>query len=72
MQNEPFMAPPRPMINWRRVFLRWLISSLAIFAAVWLVPGISFSGPGWQIGVVALVFGLLNVLLRPLLYCSGW
>ena len=64
MQNEPFAAPPRPTINWQRVFLRWLISSLAIFAAV----GISFSGPGWQIGIVALVFGFLNVLLRPLLY----
>ncbi|MGB9738089.1 MAG: phage holin family protein [Chloroflexus aggregans] len=51
-----------------RLFLRWLIYSLAIFAAVWIVPGIEFSGPGWQIGVVALLFGLLNALLRPLLY----
>ncbi|MEI7770705.1 MAG: phage holin family protein [Chloroflexales bacterium] len=50
------------------MLLRWLISSLAIFAATWLVPGIAFSGPGWQIGVVALVFGLLNALLRPLIY----
>jgi putative membrane protein len=68
MQNEPFTVPPRPTINWQRVLLRWLISSLAIFAAVLVVPGISFSGPGWQIGIVALMFGLLNVLLRPLLY----
>ena len=54
-------------IDWRRIVLRWLISSLAIFAAVELVPGIDFAGPGWQIGVVAAVFGLLNVLVRPLL-----
>jgi len=45
-----------------------LISSLGIFAATWLVPGIEFSGPGWHIGIVALVFGLLNALLRPLFY----
>jgi putative membrane protein len=60
------IQPPRP--EWQRLLLRWLTSSLGIFAAVWLVPGIEFSGPGWHIGVVALVFGLLNALLRPLLY----
>ncbi|HMQ32039.1 MAG TPA: phage holin family protein [Chloroflexaceae bacterium] len=60
------MQPPRP--EWQRLLLRWLISSLGIFAAIWIVPGISFSGPGWHIGVVALVFGLLNALLRPLIY----
>lgn len=54
--------------EWQRLLLRWLISSLAIFVAVWLVPGIEFSGPGWHIGVVAVVFGLLNALLRPLIY----
>lgn len=51
----------------RRLVLRWLISTLAIFAAVWIVPGIEFVGPGWQLGIVALVFGLLNALIRPLL-----
>ena len=66
MQDLPPPQPVRP--NWQRLLLRWLISSLAIFAAVWLVPGITFSGPGWQIGIVALIFGLLNVLLRPLVY----
>lgn len=67
MENQtPVARAPRS--PWQRLLLRWLISSLAIFAAVWLVPGIEFSGPGWQIGVVALVFGLLNALLRPLLY----
>lgn len=63
--QTPFPPPPRP--DWQRLLLRWLISSLGIFAAVWLVPGIQFSGPGWHIGIVALVFGLLNALLRPLI-----
>lgn len=66
MNNQPTYAVQG--FTWRRLLLRWLISSLAIFAAVWLVPGIAFSGPGWQIGVVALIFGLLNALLRPLIY----
>lgn len=67
MQESPFaQQAPRP--EWQRLLLRWLISSLGIFAAVWLVPGINFSGPGWHIGVVAAVFGLLNTLLRPLIY----
>ncbi|ABY33679.1 MAG TPA: phage holin family protein [Chloroflexus aurantiacus] len=64
--SPPSSQPSR--IDYSRLFLRWLIYSLAIFAAVWIVPGIEFSGPGWQIGIVALLFGLLNALLRPLLY----
>ncbi len=67
MQNQPVLPAQQPP-SLRLLLLRWLISSLAIFAATWLVPGIAFSGPGWQIGVVALVFGLLNALLRPLIY----
>jgi putative membrane protein len=66
MENRP-TTRREPVFDARRLVLRWLISSLAIFVAVWLVPGIEFSGPGWQIGIVALVFGFLNALLRPLL-----
>jgi putative membrane protein len=67
MQNQPQPGPaPRP--PWLQLIIRWAISSLAIFAAIFVVPGIEFSGPGWHIGVVALVFGLLNALLRPLIY----
>lgn len=66
MQNQ--QRATRIWGSWRSLLLRWLISSLAIFVAIWIVPGISFSGPGWQIGIVALIFGLLNALLRPLVY----
>ena len=62
----PAQSPP----FWRRLWsllLRWLINTLAIFAAVWLVPGVDFVGPGWQLGLVALLFGLVNVALRPIL-----
>jgi putative membrane protein len=63
----PSTPPAGARPDWQRLILRWLISSLAIFTAT-LIPGIEFSGPGWQLGVVALVFGLLNALLRPLIY----
>jgi putative membrane protein len=64
------MPEPQPADRWRQLrslSLRWLITILAIYAAVWLVPGIDFSGPGWQLGVIAAVFGLINIALRPLL-----
>jgi putative membrane protein len=64
------LPEPRPADRWRRLrslSLRWLITILAIYAAVRLVPGIAFNGPGWQLGVIAVVFGLINIALRPLL-----
>jgi putative membrane protein len=64
------ISSPTPATRWQQVrslVLRWLISTLSIFAAVILVPGIEFVGPGWELGVVALVFGLVNIALRPLL-----
>jgi putative membrane protein len=66
MEDQETQSPEHPF-DPRRLILRWLISTLAIFAAVWLVPGIQFQGPGWQLGIVAFFFGLFNALLRPLL-----
>ena len=66
-QPNPFAPPPARPLTVGRVLLRWLIASLAMFAAIVIVPGIRFEGPGWQVGIVALIFGLFNVLLRPLL-----
>jgi putative membrane protein len=50
-----------------RLLLRWVCTAIAIFAAVKLLPGLYFEGPWWQLGIVALIFGLLNALVRPLL-----
>jgi putative membrane protein len=50
-----------------RFIVRWLVTAAALWAAVALVPGIDFSGPGWQLLVVALVFGILNAVVRPVL-----
>lgn len=51
----------------RRMVLQWLITSLAIFAAFKLVSGIRFEGNGWEIGIVAMIYSVINVLIRPIL-----
>jgi putative membrane protein len=50
-----------------KLILRLLINAAALYAAIRLVPGITFEG-GWQyLLVVALIFGVINALIRPLL-----
>ncbi len=54
----------------QRLILRWAINAVALYVAVgtgWL-PGIRAESTGWlAIIALALVFGLVNALLRPLL-----
>ena len=51
-----------------RFFLRWLVNAVALYAAVAFVPGISPQSGNWLSFVwLALIFGLLNALFRPLL-----
>jgi putative membrane protein len=54
-----------------RFLLRWFINAIAIYVAISIVPGISLSTALTQrwvaIALLALIFGLLNALLRPLL-----
>jgi putative membrane protein len=50
-----------------RFVLRLLINAAALWAATQIVPGVTHSGSGGTLLLVALVFGLLNALLRPLL-----
>lgn len=51
-----------------RLLVRWLILALALFAAAFLVPGISVSGSAWlAYAAMAAVLGLVNAFIRPLL-----
>ena len=50
-----------------RFLLRLLINAAALWIATLIVPGVSHTGSGINLLAVALVFGLLNALLRPLL-----
>ena len=47
--------------------LRWLINAAALWIAIQLVDGIEHRGSWWSLLFVALVFGLLNASIRPLL-----
>lgn len=47
--------------------IRLLINAAALWVATRLVPGISFSGHWTLLMAVALVFGVLNASVRPLL-----
>ena len=49
-----------------KLVLRILINALALGAAAYLVPGIR-AGSVTSVVLIALVFGLLNALVRPLL-----
>ena len=50
------------------VLLRLLINAAALWVATRLVPGISYTGDGASLFGVALVFGVLNVLIKPILF----
>ncbi len=50
-----------------KFFIRWLINAVALYAAVWIVPGIDYLGDWIGILWLALIIGLLNSLVRPLL-----
>ena len=50
-----------------RFVLRILINALGLWAAVRLVPGIVFEGGWLALLGVALVFGVLNAVVRPVL-----
>jgi putative membrane protein len=50
------------------VLLRLLINAAALWAATRLVTGITYTGDGVSLFGVALVFGVLNVLIKPILF----
>ena len=50
-----------------RFILRFLATAAALWVAVILVPGIHFTGSWVGMLGVALVFGLVNAIIRPIL-----
>lgn len=49
--------------------VRWLVNSFALYVAERIVPGIHYEDPGNWVGllVLALIFGLVNAFIRPVL-----
>jgi putative membrane protein len=51
-----------------KFLLRLLINAVALYSAVYLVDGIRLQNNSWlAILILALIFGLVNALLRPVL-----
>jgi putative membrane protein len=50
-----------------RLLLRILVNAAALWVATEIVPGVEHTGPWTSLLLVALVFGLLNAFVRPIL-----
>jgi putative membrane protein len=50
-----------------RFLIRLIITAVALWAAVELVEGITYTGPLYKLLIVALVFGVVNAFVRPIL-----
>jgi putative membrane protein len=51
----------------QKLLLRWLINGVALYVAAELVRGIDIKGGWLALAVMALIFGLVNALIRPIL-----
>lgn len=57
------------MLNPKRMLLlllRWALSALSVIITAYIVPGVTISNV-WAAFVAALVIGLVNALIRPLI-----
>lgn len=51
-----------------KLLIRWVITSLSLFAAAAVVPGIHVETDGWTVfAAMAVILGLVNAVIRPLL-----
>jgi putative membrane protein len=50
-----------------KLLIRLVVNAIALWVAVQLVPGITYEGGPVTLLLVALIFGVVNALVRPLL-----
>jgi len=51
-----------------KLLLRWIITTLSLFVAAALVPGIRVGHDAWSaFAVMAIILGLINAVVRPVL-----
>ncbi len=51
-----------------KLIIRWAIGAFSLFVAAWLVTGIHVDDGGWIVyAVMAVILGLVNAFVRPLL-----
>ena len=51
----------------KKFFQNWLINTLAVLVAVYIVPGIHYQ-KGLDLLVASLLLGILNAVIRPVLF----
>jgi len=50
------------------LLIRWIITSISLVIAAWLVPGIRVQSEAWTVfAVMAIILGLVNAVIRPIL-----
>lgn len=67
LRNAPKFAYRAPM---RHFIFRWLVTTVGVMVAAVFIPGIRYDGTGSLIGA-ALLLGLLNAFVRPVLLILG-
>ncbi len=50
-----------------KAFWRWVINAVALYIAATVIPGIVLTGDWVSLAAIALVFGIVNALLGPIL-----
>jgi putative membrane protein len=50
------------------LLIRWILNTAALYAVALFVPGIDFTGSFPMLFVASLVLGLLNAIVRPILF----
>jgi putative membrane protein len=51
---------------WMMLLFAWLSNVVALFVAAWIVPGMEYGDDFWVLFIAALVFTLVNWLVRPI------
>jgi len=50
-----------------RLLIRLAVNAIALWAAIRLVPGLHYEGTGTSLFFIALIFGVVNASVRPLI-----
>jgi putative membrane protein len=50
-----------------KLLIRLIVNAIALWVAVQLIPGLRYEGGALTLLLVALIFGLVNALVRPLI-----
>src|SRR5580692_9907636 len=51
----------------QRIAITWVLNTIALFVATWLLSGLSYGSDWWALLIAGLVFTLVNTFLKPVL-----